>query len=66
LEVNVNRLVSVMSWSIVLALVWAAGHDILSGEEDVRLEYGVVVVSFLAALTTLIIKICKIKFGGRV
>ena len=57
---------SILFWGVVLALVWAAGHDILSGEEDVWLEYSVVIASLVMALVVLVLKIRKMKTGDRV
>lgn len=43
----VKRVVIAMLVLILLALDWAALHDILKGEADVSLEYGMVLVSVL-------------------
>ena len=57
---------SILFWGVVQALVWAAGHDILSGEEDVWLEYSVVIASLVLALAVLVMKIHKMKTGVQV
>jgi hypothetical protein len=44
-----QRLGALIGMCILFALTWAAGHDILSGERDVWMEYTVVVVSLALA-----------------
>jgi hypothetical protein len=51
--------------SLGLALVWAAGHDILNGETDVRAEYATIIVGLVLALFELVVFIRKMRFGGR-
>jgi len=52
-------------WIVLLAsafafmLVWAAGHDILKGEEDVWMEYAVVLIGLLLALSGLVLMFKK-------
>ena len=60
-----KRRLSLLFWSVVLALVWAAAHDILSNESDVWMEYTVISIACLLALVVLVTKMHGIKPGGR-
>lgn len=59
-----KRYVSIFIWSLALVLLWAAGHDILSGERDLRFEYAYVLACLVLALAALVINIRKIISGG--
>ena len=60
-----KRRLSLLFWSVVLALVWAAAHDILSNESDVWLEYTVIFIALLVALVVLATKMHDIKPKSR-
>lgn len=47
------------------ALVWAAGHDILKGEPEARLEYAVVIAGLVLALACLGWIFMRDRTGGR-
>ncbi len=60
-----KKIVSLVGALILFALVWAAGHDILSGEPDARLEYTMVYVGLALAILGLFWKIRKMSWKGR-
>jgi hypothetical protein len=48
-----KKLASLFGALILIALVWAASHDIFSGEQDVWLEYIFVITSLMLAIALL-------------
>ena len=49
-----RSILTLVSALLLFALVWAAGHDILAGEQDVWMEHTVVILGLgLAALSLL-------------
>ena len=51
-----KKYILLFSAILLFALVWAAGHDILTGEQDVRLEWIVVVLGLLVSGILLVIQ----------
>jgi hypothetical protein len=56
-----KNILSILFWGVVFALVWAAGHDILNDEPDVRLEWAIVVAGLGLAGITLFRKLRALR-----
>jgi hypothetical protein len=55
-----QRLGALIGVCLLFALTWAAGHDILSGERAVWMEYVVVLVSLVLASFRLNVEIKRL------
>jgi hypothetical protein len=59
--VKKHKVISLIAILALLALDWAALHDIIKGEPNLTLEYSIIVLSILVILALIAIYVRNIK-----